>query len=265
MLLAALIALGTAALCGGDLPPAGEVMKKVIERAKQDSAQRYDSKYVYVVRRVTQDLDERGSIKKREQFLYRVVIIDGAPYDRLIEKNGKPLNEEERKREQERERKFRHTLAEKKRKKAKGEEDEFTVDEELVNKFKIEITGREPIDGRPALVAKFEPRSRNLPTKRRVDFLINKLAGKVWIDEQDYEVVRAQFHLVEPATMFFGLLASLRKLEGSVEQTRVEDHVWLPARIEEYMEGRIAFKALHQRMEEQFSDFRKLGQTSPAQ
>lgn len=242
-----------------DLPPAAEVIKKVIERAKQDSAQHYETRYTYSVHNVIEELDEKGSVKQRKERLYEVVTIDGGPFYKLMQKDGKPLTEEDRKHELERERKFRQTLAERSRKKVKSEV-EVELNEELFGKYKVEIVDRETVKGRPALVASFEPKRSDLPAKRRIDFLLNKLAGKVWIDDQDYEIVKAQFHLTEPVAKFMGLLASVRRFDAWFEQTRLDDGVWFPSLFENYFEGRILFKSLHQRTQQQWSAFRKVSQ-----
>ncbi len=240
------------------LPSADEVIKKVIERAKLDSAKHHEPKYVYSMRNVIEVLDNQGSVKDRRERLYRAVLIDGEHFYQLVEKDGKPLTEEDRTREREREAKFRQTAAERKRKKEQEKHDEdVQFNEELFGKFKIEIVNREPVSGRSALVATFEPKRKDLPTKRRIDFLLNKVAGQVWIDDEEYEIVKALFHLTEPVSKFMGILASVRKFEGSFEQTRVEEDLWFPNRFENYFEGRIVFKSLHQRTRQEWNDFKK--------
>lgn len=240
-----------------DLPSAGEVIKKVIERAKQDS-QENQTRYVYTLRNVVEELDERGTLKERRERLYQTVIIDGERYNRLVAKDGKPLSSEDQKREQEREQKFRKTAAERKRKKREGDDDQIALNEELFSRYKIEIVDREPVNGRAALVATFEPKRSDLPARRRIDFLLNKLAGKVWIDEQDYEIANAQIRLTGPATKFGGILASVRKFDALYEQTRLDDGQWAPHRLENYFAGRIVFKSLYQKTTQEWSDFKRV-------
>ncbi len=260
MVFAGALALVSASALGAhDLPPADDVVKKVIERAKQNSAHHHETRYAYSMQNVIEELDEKGSVKQRKERLYELAAIDGKPFYRLIQKDGKPLTEEDRKHELQRERKFRHTLAEWSRKKVKSE-DEVELNEELFSKYKVEIVDRETVNGRSALVASFEPKGRDLPAKRRIDFLLNKLAGRAWIDDQDYEVIKAQFHLTEPVAKFMGLLASVRNFDASFEQTRLDDGAWFPSLFENYLEGRILFKSLHQRTKQQWSDFRKVSQ-----
>ena len=78
---------------------------------------------------------------------------------------------------------LRQRLAERKRRKERGEkdEDEIDINEELAGKYKFVLTGREPVNGRPAYVLSFEPRSGDLPVQRRMDRLLNKAAGRILI------------------------------------------------------------------------------------
>jgi hypothetical protein len=92
-----------------------------------------------------------------------------------------------------------------------------------------------------------------------VDRLLNKLAGKVWVDSQDYEIVRLEIHLAGKATMWGGLLATLRKLEGEFEQTRTDDGVWFPFRLEGSLDARVLFSNYRLKENERWSDFRKVG------
>ncbi len=240
-----------------DLPSADEVIKKVIEKAKRDDAKRDEAPYVYTLRNVVEDFDEHGALKERRDRVYQAVIIDGEVYNRLVQKNGKPLSTEDQKREQEREKKFSQTAADRKRKKEKRD-DQIALNEELFGKYKIEILDRETVNGRPALVATFEPKGRDLPAKRRIDFLLNRMAGKLWIDDDEHEVVKARFHLTGPVSKFMGLLAVVRKFDGALEQTRLDDDIWLPSKFENSFDGRIVFKSLHQRTQVEWSDFKKV-------
>ncbi len=254
------------ALRSQDLPPAEEVIKKVVERAKRDGARGEDAEYVYRLRNVVEEFDDRGALKQRRERLYEGVIVDGGHFNRLIQRDGKPLTEDDQKHEQERERKFRQTLAERKQKKEKEKgRDEIELNEELFGRYKVEIVDREQVNGRQVLVATFAPKGKDLPTRRRIDFVLNKMAGKVWIDDQDFEIQKAQFHLTEPVSKFLGLLASVRKFDGSFEQTRLDEGEWFPLRFDNYFEGRVFLKSLHQRTKLEWSDVRKAGKGNAKQ
>ena len=59
--------------------------------------------------------------------------------------------------------------------------------------------------------------------------MISKLVGVVWIDPIDKQVMRLEARLAESFKMAGGLLLSLRPGAGfTIEQTRMEEGVWLP-------------------------------------
>ena len=240
-------------------PQPEEIIHKVVEREKWKESQKIEGKYTYTSRDVAEILNKDGSLKERREKLYQVIPIEGKPYYKLIQKNGKPLSPEELKEETEHEKKFRQKLAEDKGKKT-HDEDDVELNEELFGKYRYTLTGEEQINGRPAWVLAFVPKSGDLPVKRRVDRLLNKVTGKVWVDEGEDEIVKAEVHLTQPVTLLFGILASLRTFDGTLEQTKIDDGVWLPSRLGGYFEGRIGFKTLHQRGSEQFSNFAKVPQ-----
>jgi hypothetical protein len=115
---------------------------------------------------------------------------------------------------------------------------------------------REPVNGRTAFLLRFEPKSNDLPVRRKVDRVLIKLEGSLWIDESDYDIAKVEFRLRENVTIGWGLLAVFRRLDVSFEQARGTDGVWLPSRIDACVEGRVLFKSFHLKQREQMSDFR---------
>src|SRR5215472_9965042 len=169
-------------------PKPEEIMHRVLEREEWKKSQKIEARYTYRALSVAEILNKDGSFKERREKLYQVIPIEGEPYYRLIQKNGKRLSPEESKEEEEHEKKFRQKLAEEKGKKA-DDEDEIELNEQLLSKYRYTMAGEETINGRPAYVLTFTPKSDDLPVKRRVDRLLNKVAGKLWIDERENELV----------------------------------------------------------------------------
>lgn len=242
-------------------PPVEEIVKKAIERGKWDDEQKLDARYTYTQRSTVEELDSGERVKKHEERLLFVLPIEGESYARLIEKDGKPLSEKDARLEKERERKFRQRQAEKRRRREQGQRDDGDIEitEELANKYRFTLIGNEPVNGRPAYVLSLEPRSNDLPVRRRLDRLLNKVAGRVWIDEQDFEISRADLHLAEDVSAWGGVLASLRKFLLRVDQTKVDETVWLPRYVDAYFDGRILVKTFHMKVQQQNSDFHRIG------
>ncbi len=249
------------------IPSPEEIIRKAVERAKWAETQNHAEEFSLTQLVVTDKLDDGGKVKEHEERLYQGFPIDGTLYARLTQKNRKALSDKEVKQEQERERKFRQKLAESKRKKDKPKdgEDELAFNEELVGKYRFEVLGLETINGRAAFLLSFEPKSRNLPVKRRMDRVLNKLAGKLWLDQDSYEISRVEAHLTEKARVGWGILGSVDNVEFLLEQNRVDEDIWLPSRFDLYIKARLLFSLLHQRQKVQWTDFKRVEQPVPEQ
>lgn len=237
------------------LPTAAEVMDKVIERARWVEENKPALRYSYRQHTAIEKLNDDGGVKEREERIYEPVRIDGEPYMRLVQKNGQPLGKDDLQEEAKREREFRKRLTE--RRKKKSDDESFRFDHELVQKYRGEVLGCDVVNGRPAYVLRFEPKSRDLPVRKRIDRLTNKLTGKLWIDAQDYEVVKAEGNLIEPARVGWGLIAKFTTLDFSVEMVRLDDSTYLPLRLNALLQGRVMFSSMHQRQIIHWKDFQK--------
>jgi len=261
-----LLTLAFTLVLRAETPGSGlEIMQKVRQRAKWTEEKNPQADYTYNQLSRREKLDGNGAVKEKEEKLFEVFYIEDLMFRRLVKRNGQPLSAEEVKREQQRERDFRQQVPERKRRKAQGpQQDEVALNEDLIGRYSYDLVGQETINGRSSYVLTYRPRSNALPLRRRIDRLLNKVAGKVWVDTQDYEIVRLEIHLAGKATMWGGLLASVRKLEGEFEQTRTDEGVWLPLRIQGSLDARVLFTNYRLTQNDRWSDFRKVGNQNSA-
>jgi hypothetical protein len=172
-----------------------------------------------------------------------IMILEGEPYERLIAVNGKPLSEKEARREQEKmdkevARRRRESASEKaKQEEERAEDRKFIM--ELPDAYMLRIEGVEQVSGKPAWAISGEPkpgfRPRNADAK-----MLAKMRSKVWIDQAEYQWVKAEVDVME---MVSRALALVRLSAGthSLEQTRVNDEVWLPSHVSAYLDARLAY------------------------
>jgi hypothetical protein len=242
-------------------PSPEEIIRRAIERAKWAQKQDHAGQFAFRQLVVVENLDDKGAVKQREESLFQATPIEGTPFYQPIQKDGKPLSDKERKEAEERQRKFRERLAENRRKKEKQkskDDDDLTVSEELVSRFRFELLGRQPVDGRPAYVLAFEPRSEDLPTRRKLDRILNKLAGKVWLDQESYEISKLEARLTEKTKFGWGIIGSVERLEFTFEQRQVAENIWLPSRLDLYIRARMLFSSLHQWEKVEWSEFKRV-------
>jgi len=221
-------------------------------RAPKDGVAEY--KYRFKVFRVRDKLDGQGRLKERDEEVYENVLILGFPFQRLIEKNGQVLTEKERKKEEKRESEFREKVT--KREDSTGdEENEFSLNQDLVGRYDFSLEGVKELDGRSNYVLAYRPKEGKLPVKRRMDRALNKAEGRIWVDQESYEVSRIEFELKEKVKLWWGLIGSIQEVKGTVQRQEVDPGVWFPTGFDLYLKGRIFFRSLHSRQQVRWSEF----------
>ncbi|MFN2513414.1 MAG: hypothetical protein ABR568_18580 [Pyrinomonadaceae bacterium] len=213
----------------------------------QELVEKRVSEYAFMQKQTDREISSKGEIKKETTKVYEVFpVANRAAIMKLISENGvalsadraakesKRVEEEFLKAERERdkdEQRAERRRAERQRKQAAKGEAEEDSDPEVSQFLKIcEFVSprRERFRDRNAVVFDFRPRPGFKPGNR-VESLISKLVGVVWIDPIDKQVMRLEARLAESFKMAAGLLLSLKPGAGFVmEQTRMEEGVWLP-------------------------------------
>jgi len=108
----------------------------------------------------------------------------------------------------------------------------------LVKRFQFTLVGREMLNGRPTLVADFKPASDHLPVNSLADKFINKAAGRVWIDEEDYAIAQGQLYLTQQVDLFCGLAAAVLKFTYNFTRVRTPEGYWFARSMDWHLEGR---------------------------
>lgn len=221
--------------------------------------------YTYVVRSTMRERDSDGKVKKEEREAEEIFILYGEPYEKKIEKDGKPLSSEEQRKEQQ---KFEKEMgkrqnesAEQRRKriesfdKKRREQREFA--REVPEAYNFKLVGEEVIAGRKAWVIDATPRADYQPRNSKAAML-KKFKGRMWVDQQEYQWVRMEGEVID--TVSWGLFLA-RLAKGSkifFEQVRVNDEVWMPKQVKVDLDARIALLKRYQGdIDIRFQDFRK--------
>jgi hypothetical protein len=108
----------------------------------------------------------------------------------------------------------------------------------LTNRLHFTIAGREMLNGRPSLVVEFKPTGSNLPASNFDDKFISKVAGRIWIDEEDYAIAQANVRLTEKINIFGGLVGSIWKFNCSFTRLRTPEGYWFARQMDWHFEGR---------------------------
>jgi hypothetical protein len=108
----------------------------------------------------------------------------------------------------------------------------------LVKRFQFTLVGRETLNDRPSLVVDFKPLNDHLPVNQFADNFINKAAGRVWIDEEDYAIAQAQLHLTEQVNVFCGIVGAVWKFNYEFTRLRTPEGYWFARSMDWHLEGR---------------------------
>jgi hypothetical protein len=203
--------------------------------------------YTYIEREVDNKLDADGKTKSTEVKTYEILEIYGEQVQRLIAKDDKPLDAEEAAKEEEkiqkiidkRKKESPEDRAKRERKEEKECEDDRKFVTEIADAYNFTLVDSEALGGRDAWVIDAEPRPGFEPQMKDAKFL-SKVRGRVWIDKQDLQLAKMDVEMID--TISFGLvLARLHKgTRVTLEQTSVNDEVWLPRHVIFKLDARIA-------------------------
>ena len=221
--------------------------------------------YTYIERDVTSSVDKKGHAKESESETYEVLNIYGEQVQRLIEKNDKPISDKEAAKQEEKIQKIinkRKNESEKDREKraereAKDREEGRQFEREVVDAYNFTYLGTELVGDREAWMISAEPRPGFVPHMKYANYL-PKFHGRIWIDKADLQMSKMDVEALD--TVSWGLFLA-RFHKGShimIEQTRINDEVWLPRQVNFKIDVRLALlKNFNVDAEQTFRDYKK--------
>jgi hypothetical protein len=240
------------------LPDSGTLIRQV--KAHQQQVEQIRRNYICILDHEVQHLDKNNQVKDTEKEKYELYFLNGYPVHRLISKEGRPLNEDEKNDAEKsvlKQEKRARKLQEK-----PDEEDDYSVSISTFLESSIfKNIHREQYKEREVIAMDFEPNPAFKPHNRS-ETLASKLGGKVWIDENDLQVTRLEAHLVSSMRVM-GPLASIK--EGTaviMEQGRINDEIWLPSFTDANFGARLFFKGINAHVIDHYSNYRKFKTSS---
>lgn len=232
-----------------DLPEGNAFVRGLVgaQKRNEDALNRY----TYDLLDVREELDDKGGVKKRHSRLQEVFHVKGRQVGRLVAENDQPLPLEKQAKE---DRKVSEKVQDILEDKAVREKPGVRLSL-ILERYDFRSVARETIDGRSALVLDFTPR----PGKRDLDgdSVLRRLTGRIWVDEEERQVVRAHLRNTGSVKFALGIVASLKHLDAVLEFRKLEDGVWLPRSIRIEYAGRKLFKGFRTRQTATFERFRQ--------
>jgi hypothetical protein len=232
------------------LPEGNAYVRGLVE--KQRHREEVLDLYTYDTLEVRDELDDRGAVKDSRSRRYETFFVLGRPVRRLVEEDGRPLSPAKQARE---DREARE-MAEAVRSGQAVMERPGVRLSAILDRHDFRAVGREPVAGRPAIVLEFTPRHGE--RKIENDRLLRTVHGRLWVDEAEEEVVRAELANLAPLRIGRGVGASVSSLATRIEFRKVDDAVWLPAEDETIVAGRmLLFKKFRTRLRRTYGAYRR--------
>ncbi len=219
---------------------APEIIQKAVDRAKNTEKQN-TPEYALVQKTITEERDEKGEVKDRNEKAEEVRFRSGS----LV----KPVSQ----------RITKKSTSDKLNLKNSSRSDFIDLlTPELISKYNFTLSGRTNLNGRDAFELCFQPRSKNLPGKQLSEKIMNQACGRLWIDTEEFELVRANVR-VDSEVPVAGFLGALKRAAFSLERIRLETGLWLERFYKTDYESRKLTQCKRVITQSEFSNFRKVG------
>lgn len=241
-------------------------------RKHLDTDDERQSGYMYVETRREQKLDKTGRLSGES-----VKVFESYPalpgerrWNRRIAEDGRPVQPRElEKADRERQKhveEYARKLArdpanerareDRERERTRRERAE-SIDE-IFRVLDVHMVGREAIDAHDTIVFSLTPRPDVKP-RTRDGKIMRHFAGRAWISESDYELVRLDVEAIDTVSFGLGLLARIHKgSRASFQRRKVNGEAWLPALATYSGSARVGLvKVLRRSGTLEFSNYRK--------
>jgi hypothetical protein len=235
----------------------------IIRRSVERDAYNFErfKNYTFLERVEERRYGRGGDLSSKEIETYEFMVLGGRPYGKLVERDDKALPAKDARKEQEKAdkesaKRQRESASDKAREeKDRAEQRDYL--REVPEAFQLTLEGTEQIGDRPVWIIAAQPKPGYKPKMKRAEML-TKLRGRIWVDQADYQWVKAEVEVIQPISFGLGLV---RLAPGSIlnfDQVRVNDEVWLPAHISVRADARLAYlRKLREELDVTYRDYQK--------
>jgi hypothetical protein len=196
--------------------------------------------YAYTEHDQDRRLESDGRVKSEDVDVSKIIFVDEAPFEQLVERNGRPPSAEEQRKQAERLDKLKRETRLERVARLREQQENRSFIREVPEGFDFHLIGEEVVNGRPAYVLRATPRA-GYRAHGKYGKMMSQVEGKLWVDKQDFGWVKVDGVVIQPFSMGLFLARVLRGSHITMEQTRVGDGIWMPTRIEVRASAKILF------------------------
>jgi hypothetical protein len=240
-----------------------DLIRQAAEKDIENDKRQRD--YTYIQREEEHKLDGNGREKSTETRTYEIMVLYGEPVRKLIARDDKPLPDKDARKEDEKIQKIiekRRNESDDDRKKRlqkeeKDREEARAFVKEIADAYNFRLTGLEEWAGRSTYVIDADPRHGYEPHMKNAKFL-PKFRFRVWLDKAEMQWVKLDIQCIDTVSVGLFLVRLHKGSNIQIEQTRINDEVWLPKQVALKLDARIALlKGLNISEDVTYRDYKK--------
>lgn len=122
---------------------------------------------------------------------------------------------------------------------------ELSLNDDLLRRFTFTLSGRDEIEGRSRLGLDFAPNAAAPSPRNLTERFMQQVAGRVWVDEQTWQVVGLQLHLLDSVKVVGGVVGSVKQLKYAFERSVTPEGWWYTRSVDWEMIGRAVLNRKH--------------------
>ena len=212
--------------------------------------------YTYVERDEDRRLNSLGQVESESVDVTRIVVVNGARFEQLLEHNGQPPSAKEQKRSDDDLDKLKHETPDEQTARIRKDQENRAFLQDVLEAFDFRLVGEETVGGRPAYVLHATPHP-GYHAHGKYAKMFSRLEGKLWVNKQDFGLIKVDGHVTQSFSMGLILARVERGSHITMEQTCVGEAVWVPERIEIRAMARIlSLKSLDIQRTLSYTDYR---------
>jgi hypothetical protein len=187
--------------------------------------------YTYTERDENRRLTSQGQVKSENVDVSRMIVVNGARFEQLMERNGQLPSTREQKKSDDDLDKLRHETPDEQTARLRKDQENRAFLRDVVEAFDFRLIAEEVVGGRPAYVLQATPHP-GYHAHGKYGKMFSRVEGKLWVDKQDFGWIKVDGEVTQSFTMGLFVARIERGSHIILEQTCVGDAVWVPKRLE---------------------------------
>jgi hypothetical protein len=196
--------------------------------------------YTYTERDEDRRLNSLGQVKSENVDISRMIVVNGARFEQLMQRNGQLPSAKEQKKSDDDLDKLKHETPDEQTARLRKDQDNRAFLRDVLEAFDFRLIDEEIIGGRPAYVLQATPHP-GYHAHGKYGKMFSRVEGKLWVDKQDFGWIKVDGQVTQSFSMGLFVARVERGSHIIMEQTSVGDGVWVPKRIEIRATARILF------------------------